>query len=156
MSGFHLQALAGALRDHEVDFIVVGGVAVGAHGYLRATRDLDVVPDPEPANLHRLAQALSTIGASLPLAGGRPFGLAQDLPRLERRANMTLETEHGAIDIIQRGPGVPSFETLRGDAIETDILGVPVRIVALRHLRAMKEAAGRPQDRADLENLPAA
>jgi hypothetical protein len=154
VSDFDLRALAAALLAHEVEFVVVGGVAVAAHGYLRSTRDLDVVPNPEPANLRRLARALVNINASLPLADGRPFDVTRDLRRLERRANMTLETEHGAIDVIQRGPGVPSFETLHSSAIEADLLGLPVRIVALPELRAMKEAAGRTQDRADLENLP--
>jgi hypothetical protein len=54
VSNFDLRALVAALRAHEVEFIVVGGVAVGAHGYLRATRDLEVVPNPEHANLRRL------------------------------------------------------------------------------------------------------
>ncbi len=39
-----------------VDFIVIGGVAVGVHGFIRATKDLDIVPDPDPANLDRLAR----------------------------------------------------------------------------------------------------
>lgn len=156
MSNFDLRALAAALRATEVEFVVVGGIAVGAHGYLRATRDLDLVPNPEPANLRRLARALGDIDATLPLAGGRPFDLPRDLPRLERRANMTLDTAHGAVDIIQRAPGVPSFEILNSSAVEAHLLGVSVRIVSLQHLRAMKEAAGRAQDRADLENLPAA
>ena len=154
MSKFDLRALVATLCDHEVEFIVVGGVAVGAHGYLRATRDLDVVPNPEPANLLRLARALVAIDACLPLAGGRRFDLPRHLPRLERGANMTLDTEHGAVDVIQRAPGVPPFETLDSSAVEADLLGVTVRIVSLQHLRAMKEAAGRAQDRADLENLP--
>ena len=67
---------------------------------------------------------------------------------------MTLDTKHGGIDVIQHAPGVPSFATLSSAAIDADLLGVPVRIVSLEHLRAMKEAAGRAQDRADLDNLP--
>jgi hypothetical protein len=154
VSHFDLRALAAVLHAHEVDFVVVGGVAVGAHGYVRATRDLDVVPDPDRANLHRLATALGELDASLPLAEGRAFDLPHDLPRLEHRDNLTLDTKHGGLDIIQRAAGVPSFETLRAAAIDADLLGVPVRISSLEHLRAMKEATGRTQDRADLENLP--
>jgi hypothetical protein len=154
VSNFDLRALVAALHAHKVEFIVVGGVAVGAHGYLRATRDLDVVPNPEHANLRRLARALGDVTATLPLAGNRPFDLPQDVPRLERGSNMTLETQHGGLDVIQRAPGVPSFETLSSSAVAADLLGVPVRIASLEHLRAMKAAAGRAQDRADLENLP--
>jgi hypothetical protein len=154
VSDFDLRALVAALHAREVEFIVVGGVAVGAHGYLRATRDLDVVPDPEHTNLRRLAAALGDVAARLPLAGNRAFDLVQDLARLERRSNMTLDTKHGGLDVIQHAPGVPSFEILNSTAVEADLLGVPVRIVSLENLRAMKAAAGRAQDRADLENLP--
>jgi hypothetical protein len=67
VSDFDLRALVAALHAREVEFIVVGGVAVGAHGYLRATRDLDVVPDPEHTNLRRLAAALGDVAARLPV-----------------------------------------------------------------------------------------
>jgi hypothetical protein len=46
-----------------VDFIVIGGVAVGVHGFVRATMDLDIVPNPETANLTRLAHVLVEIDA---------------------------------------------------------------------------------------------
>jgi hypothetical protein len=151
---FDLRALTAALHEHEVEFVVVGGVAVGAHGYLRATRDLDIVPDPERANLSRLAAALEGMEATLPLADGRAFDVARDTPRLKRGENLTLDTAHGALDVIQHAPGVPSFATLSADALDSELLGVPVRICSLAHLRAMKAVGRRTQDKADLENLP--
>jgi hypothetical protein len=154
VTAFDLRSLVAALSRRDVDYVVVGGVAVGAHGYIRATRDLDIVPDPAPDNLSRLAAALRDLGATLPLASGRPFSVASDLRHLERRENMTLDTQIGGLDIIQRAPGVPSFPALTGNATEADVLGVAVRICSLRHLRQMKLAAGRAQDAADLENLP--
>jgi hypothetical protein len=156
MTGFDLKALVAVLNEEGVDFVVVGGVAVGAHGYVRATRDLDLVPAPEPANLLSLARALNAVHATLPLAGGRAFELPRDLPRLERGENMTLDTDYGGVDVLQRAPGVPTFTTLNSAAIESNILGLPVKISSLDHLRQMKSAAGRAQDRADLENLPPA
>jgi hypothetical protein len=153
VSGFDLRGLVASLSDHEVDYVIVGGVAVVAHGYLRATRDLDVVPDHDRENLRRLASALRDMDATLPLAK-RPFDTASDLQHLERRRNMTLDTMHGGLDVIQRAPGVHGFATLSADAVGTEILGVPVRVCSLAHLREMKAAAGRAQDRADLENLP--
>jgi hypothetical protein len=153
VTSFDLRALVASLDRHDVDFVIVGGVAVVAHGYLRATRDLDVVPDHDRENLRHLAAALRDMEATLPLAG-RPFDPAIDLRQLERRQNMTLDTAYGGLDVIQRAPGVHAFATLAGDAIDAEILGVPVRICSLEHLREMKAAAGRAQDRADLENLP--
>jgi hypothetical protein len=151
---FDLRALVAALHERSVEYVVVGGVAVTAHGYVRSTQDLDIVPDPEPVNLRRLADALVGLEAVLPLAGGRRFELARDLRLLERRQSMTLETREGGLDVVQRAPGVPSFATLAEDAVDAEVLGVPVRICSLPRLREMKVAGGRAQDLADLENLP--
>jgi hypothetical protein len=52
---FHPEELMEALVADEVRFILIGGLAVGVHGVVRATRDMDIVPDPDPANLERLA-----------------------------------------------------------------------------------------------------
>ena len=156
MTIFDLRGLVAALAERDVDYVIVGGVAVGAHGYVRATRDLDIVPQPDPENLRRLGAVLQQLEANLPLADARPFMSATDLRRLERRENMTLDTSIGGIDVIQRAPGVPPYEDLAADAVTADLLGVPVRICSLEHLRAMKTAAGRAQDLADLENLPPA
>jgi hypothetical protein len=67
---------------------------------------------------------------------------------------MTLDTRLGGLDLIQRPMGGVSFESLDAEAVESELLGVPVRICSLAHLRAMKQAVGRTQDTADLENLP--
>ena len=52
-----------ALARGGVEFVVVGGIAVQAHGYIRSTRDVDIVPSPAPAAARRLSQALSALGA---------------------------------------------------------------------------------------------
>src|SRR3954451_23990770 len=135
MSSFDLRALVATLRD--VDYVIVGAVAVVAHGYVRATRDLDIVPDHKVDNLRRLGAALRTVDATLPLAGRRPFDVGTDLRRLEQRQNMTLDTAFGGLDVIQRAPGVRPFAALNADAVQTDVLGVPVRVCSLAHLREM-------------------
>lgn len=73
MTEFDLRALLEALHDDDIRFIVIGGVAVGAHGFVRATEDLDLVPEPDPVNLQRLATALERLETTLPMAGGRAF-----------------------------------------------------------------------------------
>ena len=154
MSVLDLRSLLAALDEHEVRFVVIGGVAVGAHGYVRATEDLDIVPDPSAENLSRLARALAELQATLPLAENRVFQPAGELTALKRRRNMTLATRHGALDIVQQAAGVPSFGQLDEEAVESELLGVPVRVCSLAHLRAMKDARGSAQDKADLEALP--
>jgi len=66
MRQFDLHALLEALNEAGVRFVVIGGVAVGAHGYVRGTEDLDLVPDPDPDNLGRLTEALRKLESTLP------------------------------------------------------------------------------------------
>lgn len=154
MSEFDLHALLEVLQRREVRFVVIGGVAVGAHGYVRGTEDLDVVPDPTPANLNRLTESLEELKSTLPTVDGRDFDPMTDARVIQHGGNVTADTRFGGLDIVQRARGVPSYSELVQDAVESELLGVPVRICSLGRLREMKQAAGRDQDRADLANLP--
>ena len=154
MTEFDLRSLLQELNDRDVEFVVIGGVAVGAHGYVRATADLDLVPDPDPENLSRLVETLDSLGATLPTAGNRRFDPGQDAKVVRRGGNVTADTRFGGLDVVQLADGVPTYSQLDQDAVESDLLGVPVRVCSLTRLREMKAAQGRAQDQADLENLP--
>lgn len=73
---------------------------------------------------------------------------------IRRGGNVTAMTRFGGLDIVQRAPGVPSYSQLIGDAVESELLGIPVMVCSLSRLREMKAAQNREQDRADLANLP--
>lgn len=154
MSAFDLRALLAALHEREVRFVVIGGVAVGAHGYVRATEDLDLVPDPDPANLKLLTAALEALDSTLPTVEGRPFDPDKDGAVILRGGNVTADTRFGGLDVVQRLRGVPAYSELSKDAVESDLLGIPVRVCSLGRLREMKRELSRAQDQADLENLP--
>lgn len=154
MTEFDLRALVEALHGRDVEFIVIGGVAVGAHGYVRGTEDLDLVPDPDPENLKRLTEALRELESTLPTAEGRDFDPARDAGVIRRGGNVTAMTRFGELDVVQRARGVPGYNRLAEDAVPSELFGIPVRVCSLARLREMKEAQSRPQDRADLENLP--
>lgn len=112
------------------------------------------MPDPDSENLKRLTNALSALESTLPTVGGRPFDPATDSGVIRRGGNVTAMTKFGALDVVQRAQGVPSYSQLVVDAIESELLGIPVRVCSLARLREMKQAQGRTQDQLDLENLP--
>ena len=154
MTEFDLRALLEALNEQGVRFVVIGGVAVGAHGYVRGTEDLDVVPDPHPENLRRLAEALTELESTLPTVEGRPFDPATDSRVIRRGGNVTAMTRFGELDVVQRARGVPGYSQLAEDSVQSELFGIPVQVCSLARLRQMKAAQGREQDRADLANLP--
>jgi hypothetical protein len=154
LSEFDLRALLAALHEHEVRFIVIGGVAVGAHGFLRSTEDLDLVPDPNPENLKLLTLALEALDSTMPTVEGRPFDPSKDGAVILRGGNVSADTRFGGLDVVQRLRGVPAYSELARDAVDSDLLGIPVRVCSLGRLRAMKQGLGRALDQVDLENLP--
>jgi len=134
------------LARYEVDFVLVGGLAGTAHGSAYITYDVDVAYERSAANLERLAEALTELGATLRGAPpGLPFLL--DAETLRKGLNFTFDTQFGSLDILSEPAGAPRYEELRSAASSEILWGVTIRIASLDHLIAMKEAAGRPKDK---------
>ena len=148
------------LLDHKVEFVVIGGLAVAAHGFPRATKDIDIVPAPDPQNRRRLYDALRGLQAE-PLEIG-DFR-ADELPvpfvpeGLDEGGNWALRTNAGRVDVLQWVPGVEKgYDRLRAQALDVELPEVGwVRFAGYADLVAMKRAAGRAQDERDLEELRA-
>lgn len=153
-SPLRLDEILRTLTEFGVEFVVVGGVAVQAHGYLRATADLDVVPNPTLLNLSRLGEALSDLDAR-PRRATLPVDVTD--PQLLKRVPLApLTTRYGRLDLlnIAHVSGAPrSFEELLGRALTVNLDGLAVSIVGLDDLLRMKRAAGRPQDLTDIGAL---
>jgi predicted nucleotidyltransferase len=150
-----LRELLERLTDADVRFVLVGGLAVNAWGYLRATRDVDVVPDPSAENLAKLDALLTRLGGKVDV-GGRLLG-SEAIPAFLKTGDRTLVvTDLGRVDVLQGLPQVPTFAVLDAEASDVDIDGLRVRVCSLEHLLAMKRASERPRDRDDLEALEAA
>lgn len=136
-------------------FVLVGGLAVNAWGYLRGTRDVDFVPDPSPDNLAKLDGLLRELGGKVDV-GGRLLDANSILTFLRTGDRTLVATELGQVDVLQGLPQVPPFTTLDEKATEIDLDGVAVRVCSLEHLMEMKRSSKRDRDRDDLEALKAA
>ncbi len=133
-------------------FVLVGGLAVNAWGYLRATRDVDFVPDPDPENLARLDGLLKSLGGKVDVDGKLLAGSA--ISTFLRTGDRTLvATELGQVDVLQGLPQVPAFAALEEKAKDVDLDGLVVRVCSLEHLIQMKRSSERPRDREDLAAL---
>jgi predicted nucleotidyltransferase len=144
------------LAEAEVEFVVVGGLALNAWGVVRGTKDVDVVIATNPDNLKRIADLAVAAGGHVQQGEamlGSPFSIAAALASGEQ---VVIETVLGRLDIVQGLDGVPSFNELRPGAAEAEILGSKVLVCSREDLKAMKRAAGRTRDLADLEDLDAA
>jgi hypothetical protein len=148
----NLAGLVGALSDGDVRFVAIGGIAVAAHRVIRATEDLDVVPDPATENIDALANTLIALDARLLRNLDRRIDV-DVRSALHRGRNLTVTTGLGDLDVVQRLPGVPPFAALDAEAWDATVLGVRFRVCSRAHLIAMKQARGTPLDQADLARL---
>lgn len=150
-----LRELLQRLVEAEISFILVGGLAVNAWGYMRSTQDVDVVPDPDPENLAKLDRLLRELGGKVDV-GGRLLDSSSISTFLRTGDRTFVRTELGQVDVLQGLPQVPRYDELEKGAKEIDIDGLAVRVCSLEHLLGMKRASDRARDHEDIEELEAA
>lgn len=151
-----IQGILGELVKEGVEFLLIGGVAVGYHGHIRATKDVDVVPAPDLANLEKLARVLRQLDAQV--EGAEDFDKGElpnplDPAVLELGGNWILLTRLGRLDIMQWIGDDALWEKLSPTAIQDEVGGLPIKMVSYENLVALKELAGRPEDLIDLQRL---
>lgn len=140
------------LSAHKVRFVVIGGIAAVLLGSPQLTFDLDVCYARDPDNFEALAAALRELGARLRGAPENlPFQL--DAETLRNGDSFTFATEAGNVDVLGTPLGTTGYSQLMRDAWAATLGGVDVAVASLDMLIRMKEAAGRPKDRAALESL---
>ena len=152
-SGSPLQVfeLVVVLNRHEVDYLLIGGVALQAHGHVRTTQDLDVIAAWTKENMRRLAGALGELGARLRGVDADRLGIdLTDPQQLYEGGNFLLRTQHGDLDVfaVEQTRGAPrSYEELRARAMTLEVRGVEVLVADPEDLIRMKTAASQFRDR---------
>lgn len=131
------------LHDAGLPFVVIGGIAANAHGAVRQTQDLDVVMPMTPEVLDALMAALRPHRPHHALR--RDLGpIDQDGQALSAFSMLLLETDLGRLDVIGEVPPAGRFHDL--ETVTLRLGARDVRVLGLRQLIAVKEAAGRPKD----------
>ncbi|HET9592625.1 MAG TPA: hypothetical protein VFP17_06895 [Solirubrobacterales bacterium] len=148
LSGPDLDGVVADANAVGLPYVVIGGFSVIAHGYLRATKDSDLlVPDGPEADeaIHRFLERIEATR----LADGKELKPAD----IDGAHHLRVRSRHGIVDILRGGLPPLDYETVAADAIKLDRGGEVAAFASLRSIVGFKRLAARLQDRLDLENL---
>ena len=133
------------LNSNQVEYLLVGGYAVGYHGYPRATADMDIWIAANLQNAEKLVLVLKEFGFDLPDLSSEIFQMPNKVIRMG--------VPPIRIELITSIDGVDFVECYIS-RIEDELDGVNVNLIDLEHLKINKQASGRYKDLNDLEHLP--
>jgi len=133
------------LNSHQVEYLLIGGYAVGYHGYPRATADMDIWIAMHPQNAEKVVAALKEFGFDVPKLSVELF--------LKENQIICMGVPPVKVDIATTISGV-TFDECYAERVVDILDDVEVNIISRKHLKANKKASGRLKDLADLENLP--
>lgn len=142
------------LTQYQVEFVIVGGVAIGAHGSSYLTYDLDVAYARTRRNLKQLAAALTPYHP-------RPRNFPAELPftwdeqTIKQATSFTLTTDLGNIDLLGEVAGLGDYEQVRARSVVMNLFDLECRVLTLDALIESKRAAGRTKDLLVLPELEA-
>lgn len=147
-----VERMLACLTARDVDFVIVGGIAVVLLGSARLTQDLDIAYAQDQANLDALGNVLLDLDARL-RGVDEAVRFVPDGRTLRHVELLTLTTDAGSLDLLGRPPGAPPYAELRRNAQHLDVGQSSVRVASIDDMIAMKRNAGRAQDLADIEEL---
>lgn len=149
-----VEATLRLLTQHRIEFVIIGGVAISAHGSSYLTFDLDVCYARTRENIKRLIAALAPYHP-------RPRDFPSNLPfiwdeqTLQQGMNFTCVTDLGNIDLLGEVAGLGDYNDVRGASVLLALFGLQCRVLSLDALIASKRAAGRTKDLLVLPELEA-
>ncbi|CAN5448402.1 hypothetical protein BH10ACI3_BH10ACI3_22040 [soil metagenome] len=143
-----------SLAANNVDYVIVGGVAISLHSSGYITQDLDFCYSRTKENIRRLVEAL---GAFDPIPRNWPEGLPFffDERTLLNGTNFTFDTSIGAIDLLGEVKGIGDYTDALANSLEYSIYGATIKAFDLDALIVSKTAADRPKDHLVLPELRA-
>ena len=150
------QCLFTTLAEHQVNYVLIGGLAAVLHGSTAMTNDADILPASATDNLERLGQALRSLNARLRVDGD-PDGIAFDPhPSLiASMAMLNMTTRCGDLDLTFTPSGLDGYQGVSERSVTFEVGGLRLQVAALADIIRSKEAADRPKDHATLPILHA-
>ena len=133
------------LNDNSIQYLLIGGYAVGYYGYPRATNDMDIFIPNDPTTAKKMVSALKEFGFDIPALKEELF--------LKENNIVRMGIPPMRIEILNSISGV-KFEECYQNKITENIDGMPIDIISLEDLKLNKKASGRYKDLDDFENLP--
>jgi predicted nucleotidyltransferase len=133
------------LKEYDVRYLLIGGYAVGYHGYARATGDMDIWIAIHPDNAHKMVAVLKTFGFDHTDLNAELF--------LRENKIIRMGVPPVRLEIITSISGVEFDECYQARVVD-ELDGVEVNLIDLENLKKNKKASGRSKDIADLEKLP--
>jgi hypothetical protein len=147
-SEFQLIGYLQLLAEHDVEYLIVGGVGSRIQGAATTTQDLDIMPDPDPDNLERLALALSSSGTQKKPSNSTTYQPHPKVASLEFKTEriVSLETSYGVIDVLMEVPGVGFYENVRRNAKRYEHDGRVLVVADINDIITSKETTDRSKD----------
>lgn len=142
-----LITLTDLLNEASIDYAVCGGLAMAIHGYVRGTKDVDLLV--RRGDLERITELVEGVGFNLP-AGIIPFGIGTPNAREIFRVSKLIDNVVVPLDLMLVSP---SLESVWDDRVLIEFEGRTICAVSRKGLIAMKRTAGRPQDLVDIDVL---
>jgi len=133
------------LKEHNVRYLLIGGYAVGYHGYPRATADMDIWVAIHPDNANKIVAVLKEFGFEAPELTPQLF--------LQEKQIIRMGVPPVMLEIATSISGV-EFNACYEKRIVAELDGVKVNLISLNDLKKNKKASGRSKDITDLEKLP--
>jgi hypothetical protein len=133
------------LKERQIEYLLIGGYAVGYYGYPRATADMDIWVAINSQNADKLVAAFKDFGFDVPELSSGLFLKPDQIIRMG--------VPPIRLEIVTTISGV-SFDECYPDRVVDILDGIQVNLISLQHLKINKKASGRFKDLNDLENLP--
>ncbi len=142
------------LLEHNIEFVIIGGLAAILHGSSYVTQDLDICAPLSAEQIKKIRECLADYHPTHRMTS-KPLSFLEFPEKISNLKNIYLKTDLGLLDILGQVAGLGDFEKVAKNAVEIDLYGRKCKVISIKDLIVTKEIMGREKDRAILHELKA-